>query len=86
VKRIFGRFGCDDCGATFHAQHGAAPGLEELRCERCDESVLVERNGAVLENRPCAKCDGTMKAGLEPMCPRCNSRSVKFLIPGMFFD
>jgi len=82
VSRIFARFGCNDCGASFHSQHGPAEGLSELRCELCDHSELV--NGVAPKS--CVKCGGAMKQGLDPMCPRCGLRNTLVLVPGMFFD
>jgi len=82
VTRIFARFGCDDCGASFHAQHGPAELLQEWRCEQCDHSELADGRAP----QPCAKCSGAMKQGLDPMCPRCGSRNTLVVVPGMFFD
>jgi hypothetical protein len=82
-ERIFARFGCNDCGASFHTEHGPVETRQELRCEACDEAVLTERQAEAVA---CKKCGGAMKPGLDPMCPRCGSRNTLVVVPGMFFD
>ncbi len=84
TPRIFGRYGCNDCGGTFHAQHGPTMDGDELRCERCDHAELFTRPAP--SHKVCPRCQGAMQTGLEPMCPRCGSRAVIFIVPGNFFD